>query len=126
MDHPLTPEKQNALIEVALRTYPSASMPRAITADVMARIKTMPVPRRFSLAWSDLILAIVFSACMGAMWFSINHLPALLIAQIRKESILLYQFVFVNMRWLLPSLFFGLAAFLSALTIPYLRRGLMK
>jgi len=30
----------------------------------------------------------------------------------------------VNARWLIPAVFFGLAAFLSALTIPYLRRNL--
>ena len=34
MDNPLTPEKQNAVIEDALHTYPMASMPHDITADV--------------------------------------------------------------------------------------------
>jgi hypothetical protein len=60
------------------------------------------------------------------MWFSINHLPPLVVAQMRKESILLYQYLLVNIRWLIPALSFGLAAFLSALTIPYLRRELLK
>ena len=126
MDSSLTPETQNAMIEDALHTYPVASMPRDITADVMARIKTIPAPRPFLLTWNDIVLTIIFSVCIGAMWFSINHLPPLLIAQIRKESILLYQQILVNMRWLLPVLSFGLAAFLSALTIPYLRRELQN
>jgi len=126
MDNSLIPGTQNAMIEDALRTYPVAPIPRGITADVMTRIKTIPAPRPFRFTWNDLVLAIVFSVCIGAMWFSINNLPPLLVAQIRKESILLYQHLLVNMRWLLPVLSFGLAAFLSALTIPYLRRELMK
>jgi len=126
MDHSLTPETPNAVIENALHTHPIAAMPRDITADVMARIKTTPAPRPFHFGWSDLVLAMVFSICIGALWFSINHLPPLLVAQIRKESILFYQHLLVNIRWLLPVVFFGLAAFLSALTIPYLRRELLK
>jgi hypothetical protein len=126
MDNSLIPGIQNAMIEDALRTYPVAPIPRDITADVMMRIKIIPAPRPFRFTWNDLVLAIVFSVCIGAMWFSINNLPPLLVAQIRKESILLYQHLLVNMRWLLPVLSFGLAAFLSALTIPYLRRELMK
>jgi len=126
MDNSLTPEKQNSIIEDALYTYPVAAMPRNITADVMARIKTIPAPRPFRLTWNDLVLAIVISICIGVMWFSIYNLPPLVVAQIRKESILLYQHLLVNMRWLIPVLSFSLAAFLSALTIPYLRRELLK
>ena len=126
MDNSLTPEKQNSVIEDALYTYPVASMPRNITSDVMARIKTIPAPRPFRLTWNDLLLGIVFSISMVAMWFSIYNLPPLVVAQIRKESILLYQHLLVNMRWLIPVLSFSLAAFLSALTIPYLRRELLK
>jgi hypothetical protein len=101
-------------------------MPRPVTAEVMTRIKTIPAPRPFRLTWNDLLLAFIFSVSIGAMWFSINHLPPLVVAQIRKESILFYQYLLVNMRWLIPALSFGLAAFLSALTIPYLRRELLK
>jgi hypothetical protein len=126
MDNSLTPEKQNALIEDALHTYPLTPMPRTITADVMARIKTVPAPRPFRLTWSDFVLAAVFALSIGAMWFSINHLPPLLVAQIRKESILFYQYLLVNIRWLLPAFSFGLAGFLAALTIPYLRQELRK
>jgi hypothetical protein len=126
MDNPLTPAQQNAVIEDALHTYPMAPLPRTVTSEVMARIQAIPAPRPFHFTGNDLVLAIVFSVCIGAMWFSINHLPPLVVAQIRKESILLYQYLLINIRWLIPTLSFGLAAFLSVLTIPYLRRELLK
>ena len=126
MDNPLTPEKQNALLEDALHTYPVAQMPRDITADVMRRIQTAPAPRPFRLTWNDLFVSIILAICIGALWFGFQNLPPLVIAQLRKESILLYQHFLVNARWLIPVLSFGLAAFLAALTIPYLRRELMK
>ena len=126
MDNPLTPENQNILIEDALQTYPMAAMPRDITADVMRRIQTVPAPRPFRLTWNDFVLGIILALCVGAIWFSLDHLPPLAVALIRKESILFYQHILVNARWLIPSLSFGLAALLSALTIPYLRQELTK
>ena len=126
MDNSLTPEKQNAVIEDALHTYPTRSIPHDITMDVMARIQTVPAPRPFRLAWSDLILSVVIATCIGAAWFSLQNLPPLVVAQIRKESILLYQHILVNARWIVPALFFGLASFFAALAIPYLRRELMN
>src|SRR6266498_5639959 len=125
MDKPLTPEQKNFLVEDALHTYPVASMPRDITADVIRHIQTIPTPRPFRLTWTDLVLAFTLSLCIGAAWFSLNHLPPIVIAQIRKESILLYQHLLVNGRWLIPAISFGLAGFFAALTIPYLRRELM-
>jgi hypothetical protein len=68
----------------------------------------------------------VLSISLGAILFSVENLPPLVVAQIRKESILLYQYLLVNMRWLLPALSFGLATILSALTIPFLRRALPR
>src|SRR6266508_215845 len=124
MDNPLTPEQQSVLIEDSLHTYPIVSMPRDITADVMARIQTIPAPRPFSLTWNEVALAIIFSMCIGAIWFSLYHLPPIAIAQLRKESVLLYQHILVNASWLIPAFSFGLAGFLSALIIPYLRREL--
>jgi len=126
MDNPLTPEKQNAMLEDALHTYPVASLPRDITADVMRRIQAVPAPRPFRLTWTDLVLSLVIALCIGAVWFSLYQLPPILVAQIRKESILLYQYILVNARWMIPVLFFSLAGFLSALTIPYLRQELLK
>ena len=126
MDNPLTHEQQNAVIEDALHTDPIASMPRGITADVMARIQTIPAPRPFRLTWNDLALGIILSLCIGAIWFSLGHLPPIVVAQIRKESILLYQHILVNASWLIPTFSFCLGGFFAALTIPFLRRELMK
>ena len=124
MDNPLTPEKQNILIEDALRSYPLATMPRDLTADVMSRIQTVPAQRPFRFTWSDLLLGIVLSACIGAIWFSWYNLPPLVFAQIRKETILFYQYLLVNARWFVLMLPFALAGFLAALTLPYLKQEL--
>ena len=126
MDNPLTPEKQNEVIEDALHTYPVMPMPRDITVDVMARIQAIPAPRPFRLTWNDLILSTVIAICISALWFSLQNLPPLVIAQIRKESILFSQHMILNARWLIPVLSFGFAAFLAALTFPYLKQELMK
>jgi hypothetical protein len=126
MDNSLTPEKQNAILEDALHTYPVMPMPREISVDVMARIQTMPVPGSFHLTWNDLVLSLVLALCIGAVWFSVQNLPPLAVAQLRKESILFYQQLIVNARWLIPVLLFGLAGFFAALTIPYWKQELMK
>jgi len=126
MDNALTPEQQTALLEEALQTYPISPLPRDITADVMARIQSAPAPRPFRLTWSDFFISLALAICIGAVWFSLQNLPPLLIAQIRKESILLYQQILVNVRWLIPALSFGLAGFLAALTLPYWRQQWMK
>jgi hypothetical protein len=126
MDNPLSPEKKNILIEDALHTYPIADMPRDITAEVISRLQTVPAPRPFRLTGSDLALSLVIALCMGAVWFSVFNLPPIVAAQIRKESLLFYQHLIVNARWLIPTISFGLAGLLAALTIPYLRQELMK
>ena len=119
---PLTPQKHDAVIEDALRSYPVVPMPRDITANVMARIQTIPAPRPFRLTWNDFILSAVIALCIGALWFSLENLPPLVIAQMRKESILFYQQILRNARWLLPLLSFSLATLLIVLTIPFLRQ----
>lgn len=126
MDNPLTPQKQNIAVEDALHTYPLAEMPRDISIDVMSRIRTIPAIRPFRLAWSDLLLAFVLSLCVGAIWFSVYYLPPLIVAQIRKESILFYQYLLVNARWLIPMISFSVAGLLIALTLPYLKRELTR
>jgi len=126
MDNSLTPEQQNLAVEDALRTYPVMPMPRDISMDVLSRIQTIPALRPFRLTWTDLILGMVLAVCIGAVWFSLQNLPPLVVAQMRKESILLYQQILVNARWLIPILAFSVAGFFAALTIPYLRRELMK
>ena len=126
MDNPLTPKQQNAVIEDALHTYPVMPMPRDITVDVMARIQVIPATPPFRLTWNDVVLGMAIAICMGAVWFSVQNLPPMAVAQIRKEGILLYQHIIVNARWLIPVLSFGLAGFFAGLTIPYLRQELMK
>lgn len=110
--------KQDALIEDALKSQPLAPMPRSVTVDVMMRIQRGTRPAL--LAWSDFVLGFVIAACIAALWFASQNLPPILIAKFRIQGILLYQDFLVNARWLVPALFFGLAAFLSALTIPSL------
>ncbi len=124
MDNHLNPHQQDAFIEDALRSQPLAPMPRDITANVMAQIQAVPVPRPFQVTWNDFAIALVISVCIGAVWFSVLNLPPFALAQIRMQSILLYQDFIVNARWIVPAVLFGLAAILSAMTIPYLRRQL--
>jgi hypothetical protein len=115
MDHKL---KQDALIEDALKSQPVAPMPRSITADVMARIQTNKRPT--FIAWSDFALSFVIASCLAAFWFASQNLPPILVAKLRIQVILLYQDFLVNSRWLVPTVFFGLAVLLAALTIPSL------
>lgn len=110
--------KQDALIEDALRSRTLAPMPRSVTADVMARIQTNQRP--VFLTWHDFGLSLVIAFCIGALFFTLQSLPPIILVKLRIQSILLYQDILVNMRWLVPSLFFGIAAFLAALTIPTL------
>lgn len=126
MDNPLTPEGQNLLIEDALRTLPLAPLPRDVTGGVLAQIKTVPAPQSFRLTWSDLILGVMLTLSLAAIWFSLQNLPPLVVAQIRKESILVYQYLLLNARWLLPVVSFGLAGLLALLTLPYLKQELSR
>lgn len=123
MDQSVNPENQD-LIEDALRTLPLASLPRGVTTEVLSRIQTVPAPRAFRLAWSDLLVGILLAVSVIAIWFSLQNLPPIAVAQIRKESILFYQYLLVNARWLMPAVSFGLAGFLALITIPHLRREL--
>lgn len=115
MDHRL---KQDALIEDALGSQPLAPMPRSITANVMSRIQVENRPAL--VTWNDFAIALVIALTIGALFITIQSLPPVALAKLHIQSILLYQGFIVNARWLVPSLFFGLAAFLSALTIPML------
>ena len=124
MDNRLTPEQENAILEDALKNYPLAPMPRNITMDVMARIQKDIRPAL--VTWNDFALSLVIALCIGALFFTAQSLPPILLAKIRVQSILLYQDFLVNARWLVPTVLFGLAAFLSALTVPYLQRELRK
>ena len=110
--------KQDALIEEALNSQLLAPMPRSITVDVMARIQKDTRPAL--ITWNDFALSLVIALCIGALFFTLQNLPPVMLTKIRIQGILLYQDFLVNMRWLIPALFFGLGAFLAALTIPVL------
>jgi hypothetical protein len=122
MDARLTPEQKNAIVEDALKNLPLASMPMDITPSVLARIRRNARPAL--ITWNDLALSLVIATCIGALFFTVQSLPPILLAKFRIQGILLYQDLLVNVRWLAPTVLFGLAAFFSALTIPYLRRQL--
>jgi hypothetical protein len=111
--------KQDAQIEDALKSQSLVPMPRSITADVMARIQKTPAPR-FTFTRNDFILAIVLTVVVSAIFFALQTLPPHVSAQLRIQGILLWQSLLVNARWLVPTLFFGLAAVLAAITLPTL------
>jgi len=118
MDNRLTLEQEDAIIEDTLKNISLAPMPRSITNNVMARIQRDVRPRL--ITWSDVALSLVIASCIAALFFALQSLPPILVAKLRIQEILLYQDILVNLRWLVPTLLFGLAAFLSALTIQYL------
>ena len=116
--------KQDAQIEDALKSYPLAEMPRSITLDVMTRIQKDVRPSL--VTWNDFVLSLVLALSISAVFFAVQSLPPIMLAKLRIQGILLYQGFLVNARWLVPSLLFGAAALLSALTIPTLIRMTMN
>ena len=111
--------REDALIEDALKSHKLAPMPRSITADVMARIQKTPAPR-FRLTRNDYILAVTLTLILGVLIYSFQSLPGLAMLQLRIQGILLWQRLLVNARWLVPTMFFGLATVLAAITLPAL------
>ena len=95
-------------------------MPRDITASVMARIQASAAQRPTLVTWNDFALSLVIALSIGAVLFASQSIPPIALAKLQIQGILLYQDFIVNARWLLPALFFGLAAFFAALTIPTL------
>ncbi|HSQ39685.1 MAG TPA: hypothetical protein VLM78_05960, partial [Anaerolineales bacterium] len=92
--------------------------PRSVTVDVMARIQKDVRPSL--ITWNDFVLSLVIALSIGAVFLATQSLPPMMFAKLRIQGILLYQDLLVNVRWLVPSLLFGAAAVLSALTIPTL------
>ena len=113
--------KEDAWIEDALKSQTLAPMPRSVTSDVMARIQKTPAPR-FQFTRNDFILAIVLTIIFGAVIYSFQSLPGHAMLKLQIQGILLWQHFLVNARWLVPTLFFGLAALLAAFTLPTLYR----
>ena len=110
---------EDTIIEDALQSQPLAPMPRSITADVMARIQKQPAPR-FQFTRNDFILAFALTVVFSAIFFAFQVLPPHVLLQLRIQSILLWQGIIVNARWLVPTVFFGLAALLAAIALPTL------
>ena len=110
--------KQDTLIEDALKSHPLAPMPHSITPAVMVRIQKDVRPGL--VTWHDFGLSLVIALCIGALFVTVQTLPAIVVIKLHIQGILLYQAFLVNARWLVPSIFFGLAAMLAAPTIPVL------
>jgi len=66
MDHLLTPDEQDHLIEDALRSYPLAQMSKDSTESVMSRIRIEPMPR-FQITRTDYLLAVVLTLVLGGI-----------------------------------------------------------
>lgn len=115
--------KQDALIEDALKSQPLAPMPRNITANVMSRIQVEKRPAL--ITWNDFAVALVIIVTVGAVYITLQSLPPVVLAKLRIQAILLYQDFIVNARWLVPTLFFGLAALFAGLSVPPLLRMTM-
>ena len=108
--------EQDALIEGALKSQPLAPIPRSITANVMSRIQVEQRPAL--VTWNDFIIALVIALTIGALVITAQSMPALALAKLRIQGILLYQDLIVNARWLVPALLFSLAALFAGLSIP--------
>jgi len=121
MDDRLTPAQKNELIEKALHEMPLAPMPRDITASVMKRIGTVPIPR-FRLTWADFGLSLVIALCILAVWFGLQSLPPLVLLQLRIQGILLWQKIIVNVDWLIPSISIAVGFGLGILALINLRQ----
>jgi hypothetical protein len=90
-------------------------MPRSITPNVMAQIQKDVRPA--FVTWKDFGMSLIVSLCFGALLFAMQNLPPIMVAKLRIQGILLYQDFLINARWLTPTLLFGFAVFLFALTI---------
>lgn len=106
----------DALIDDALKSQPLVPMPRSITANVMSRIHVEKRPAL--VTWNDFAIALVIALTIGAIFITFQSLPPVALAKLRIQGILLYQGFIVNARWLVPSLFFGLAVLFAGLSIP--------
>ena len=120
MDNRLTSQQQDALIEDALQSQPLESMPRDITAQVMARIPKDARPPIFT--WKDGVAFLIVEICLIVILFSAQTLPPIVLAKLRVQGILLYQSFIVNARGLFPFFLFGAAACLSAWMLIYSRQ----
>jgi hypothetical protein len=121
MDHLLTPDEQDHLIEDALRSYPLAQMPKDSTESVMSRIRIEPMPR-FQITRTDYLLAVVLTLVLGGIVLGFQFLPPIVLLQLRIQGILLWQNFLVNYRWFLPLTSIVLGTFLAGIAFYQLLR----
>ena len=121
MDHLLTPDEQDHLIEDALRSYPLAQMPKDSTESVMSRIRIEPMPR-FQITRTDYLLSVVLTLVLGAIILGFQFLPQIILLQLKIQGILLWQSFLVNYRWFLPSTSIVLGTFLAGIAFYRLLR----
>ena len=121
MDNRLTPEQKDELIENTLREIPFAPMPRDITAGVMKHIQTEPAPR-FRMTWADVMLSLVITLCIFAVWIGLQNLPPLALLKLHIQGILLWQRIIVNADWLIPLISISLGFVLGFLALINLRQ----
>ena len=119
MDHLLTPDEQDHLIEDALRSYPLAQMPKDITESVIVRLSNEPAPR-FQLSRTDYILTIVLTLVLGGIILGFQFLPQIVLLQLKIQGMLIWQSFLVNYRWLLPVTSIILGTFLIGIAFQQL------
>jgi hypothetical protein len=121
MDHLLTPDELDHLIEDALRSYPLAQMSKASTESVISRIRIEPMPR-FQITRTDYLLSVVLTLVLGAIILGFQFLPQIVLLQLKIQGILLWQSFLVNYRWFLPSTSIVLGTFLVGIAFHQLLR----
>ena len=121
MDHLLTPDEQDHLIEDALRSFPLAKMPKDSTESVMSHIRIEPMPR-FQITRTDYLLSVVLTLILGGIVLGFQFLPPIVLLQLHIQGILLWQSFLVNYRWLLPSTSIVLGTFLAGIAFHQLLR----
>lgn len=120
MDENLIPEQKDDAIESFLRELALAPMPLDLTPAVMANIRTS-APVRYRLTRNDIILSVVISLSILALWIGLQSLPALVLLKLRIQGILLWQRLIVNADWLIPSVSFAVGIGLIFLILLNLR-----
>jgi len=121
MDNNLTPEQKDEIIENTLQELPLAPLPRDLTDGVMAQVKTTSPPR-FRLTWADVMLSLVISLCIFAIWIGLQSLPPLVLLKLRIQGILLWQRLIVNAYWLIPSTSISVGVGLAFIALANLRQ----
>ena len=121
MDHLLTPDEQENIIEDALRSYPLAQMSKDSTELVMSRIRIEPMPH-FQITRTDYLLSVVLTLVLGAIILGFQFLPQIVLLQLKIQGILLWQSFLVNYRWLLPSTSIVFGTFLAGIAFYQLLR----